>query len=123
MKKHLGSTVAIILGVLTFVGAITQVQHANLIMAGLIILAGAFAYRSAKKRNLGEVKNTLLRKGMEAVAVVAIVAGVLLQKDVTRLIASDPVPNLIIPLWAIIAYAIVVLRKPRVVHQIVEVNK
>jgi hypothetical protein len=122
MKKHLGSTVALILGALTFVAGITQ-QQGNLLIAGPIILVGAFAYRSAKKRNLGEVKNSLLRKIIEAVGVIAIIVAVLLQNDLKRLIATDPFPNLIIPLWAIIAYVIVVFRRQKVINGIGDVNK
>jgi hypothetical protein len=122
MKKHLGSTVALILGALTFVAGITQ-QQGSLLIAGPIIFVGAFAYRSAKKRILGEVKNSLLRKILEAVAVIVIIMAVLLQNDLARLIATDPVPNLIIPLWVIIAYIIVVLRRPKVINEIEDVNK
>ncbi len=122
MKKHLGSTVALILGALIFAAGITQ-QQGSLLIAGPIIFVGAFAYRSAKKRNLGEVKNSLLRKILEAVAVIAIIVAVLLQNDVARLIATDPVPNLIIPLWVIIAYVIIVLRRPKVINETEDVNK
>ena len=106
----MGSTLALILGIFTFVAGVTQ-QQGDLLIAGPVIIVGTLAYRSAKKRNLGEAKNSILRKGLEGIAIVAILAAVLLQNDLKRQIATDPVPNLIIPLWAIIAYAVVVLRK------------
>lgn len=121
MKKHLGSTVALILGALTLVAGLTQ--PGSLLVAGPIIIVGALAYRSAKKRYLGEVKNSLVRKGLEGAAIVAIVAAVLLQNDLPRLIATDPVPNLVIPLWAIIAYSIIVFKKPKVASDAPNVNK
>ena len=121
MKKHLDSTVALILGVLAVAAGITQ--QGSLLIAGPIILIGALAYRSAKKRNLGEAKNYLLRKILEAIALIAIIAAVLLQKDLARQIATDPVPNLIIPLWIIIAYLIVVFRKPKVINEIEDASK
>ncbi len=122
MKKHLGSTIALVLGVLTFAAGITQLQG-SLIITGPIIFVGALAYRSAKKRNLGEAKNSLLRKFLEALAIVAIIAAVLLQKDLGRQIATDPIPHLIIPLWVIIAYVIGVLKRPKVINEIEGVNK
>lgn len=121
MKKHLGSTVAIVLGVLTFGSGVAR--PGSLLIAGPIIVVGALAYRSAKKRNLGEVKNSLQRKGLELAAIAAIFAAVLLQKDLANLIATDPVPNLIIPLLAIIAYSIIALKKPKVAQEGNDVNK
>ena len=42
-----------------------------------------------------------------------IVAAVLLQNDLRNLIITDPFPNLIIPLWAIIAYMIIALKRKK----------
>jgi hypothetical protein len=109
MKKHIGSTLALILGALSL--AAGAAKPSNLLVAGPIIILGALAYRSAKKRILGEVTNSLLRKSLEALAVVVIVAAVLLQNDLKNQIITDPVPNLIIPLWAIVAYTTVALKK------------
>jgi hypothetical protein len=110
-KRHLGSTVSIVLGLSTFAAGINQ--KSSLLVAGPILVIGAFAYRSAKKRYLGEVANSLFRKFLEAIAIIAIVAAILLQKNLKVLIATDPVPNLIIPLCVLIAYAIIALRKPK----------
>jgi hypothetical protein len=51
--------------------------------------------------------------GFEIAAIAIIVLAVALQNDLKNLIATDPVPNLIIPLYAIIAYLIIVLKKPK----------
>ena len=73
-------------------------------IAGLIMILGAVAYRSRKRRLLGLLPATLARKIREALALVAILLGVGLQRDLGALLAADPVPNLIAPLWALIAY-------------------
>jgi hypothetical protein len=109
MKKHIGSTIALILGVLSFASGVNAGSPSGLV-AGPVIILGALAYRSAKKRKLGEVNNTPLRKGLEVLALIMIAAAILLQKDLKNLIATDPVPNIIIPLWAIIAYAVIAFK-------------
>ncbi|HQI26317.1 MAG: hypothetical protein WBK44_00890 [Smithellaceae bacterium] len=78
---------------------------------GIIITFGALAYRSAKKRKLGEAKSSLLRKAFEISLIVIIIVTILLQDNLTYKIEQYPVDNFIIPLWAIIAYLVVVFRK------------
>ena len=107
MKKHIGSTISIVLGILLLASIPT---NPNGLVTGSIIILGALAYRSAKKRKLGDVNTTLLRKGLEISALIIIAAAVLLQNDLKNLIASDPVPNFIVPLWAIVAYAVISLK-------------
>jgi len=70
------------------------------------MILGALAYRSAKKRKLGEVKSTLTRQLVEVALLLGICVVVLGQNNLKTLIATDPVPNFVIPLWAIIAYLI-----------------
>ena len=118
MKKHIGSTLALILGILTL--AAGAGKPSSLLIAGPVIILGALAYRSAKKRSLDEVQDSLLRKGLEALAIVIIVAAVLLQNDIKNQIIMDPVPNLIIPLWAIVAYAIIVSKRKKTNEEIGE---
>ena len=121
MKKHLGSTIALIFGGVTFISGI--IKASSLIITGPIIILGALAYRSAKKRKLGEVRASLLRKALEIAAIVIIFAAVLLQNDLKHLIATDPVPNLIIPLWAIIAYSIMALKAQNATDEINGMDK
>jgi GYF domain 2 len=63
-RRHLGSSIALVLGCLAFVGGLAGVAkggtEGTLIGASVMIL-GATAYRSAKKRKLGEVKSTVMR--------------------------------------------------------------
>ena len=110
MTKNIGSNIAIVVGILLIVAGLSQLK-ASSANAGLIMLIGAFAYRSAKKRYLGEVKNTSPRKVVELIGMLIIVLLIVLQKDLIDLLATDPVPNLIVPLWALIAYIIVFIKK------------
>ena len=111
MKKYLGSTIALILGVLTFISGLAKFSSG--LIAGPIIILGALAYRSAKKRKLGTIKSSTLRQALEILAICIIVTAVLLQKNFLYHITTDPVPNLIIPLWAIVAYLIIALEKQK----------
>ncbi len=112
MKKHLGSTISLIVGVLSFISGVTNLN--GLVITGPIIILGALSYRSAKKRRLGDANNSLLRKGLEISAIAAIVLAIVTQNNLRNLLITDPVPNLIIPLFAIIAYAIIAFRKPMI---------
>lgn len=110
IANHLGSTIALILGFITFAGALGPTgDHAGLV-SGPVIILGALAYRSARKRKLGEVRSSVLRQVVEVGAIVIIVAAVVLQNNIKERIETDPVPNLIIPLWAVVAYFIMSVR-------------
>lgn len=122
MKKHIGSTIALILGLLSFASGVNPGNTSGLV-AGPVIILGALAYRSAKKRKLGEVNNSTLRKVLEALALIMIIAAILLQRDLKNLIATDPVPNLIIPLWAIIAYTVITFKTRKASAEISAVSK
>ena len=118
MKRHIGSTIALILGFLSFASSLANPSNPSGLVAGPVIILGALAYRSAKKRNLGEVKSTLLRKGFEASALVIIAAAVLLQNDLKNLIVTDPVSTVIIPLWAIVAYIVILSKTKKATEEV-----
>ncbi len=118
MKRHIGSAIALILGFISFASSVANPSNPSGLIAGSVIILGALAYRSAKKQKLGEVKTTLLRKWLEASALVTIAAAVLLQNDLKNHIANDPVPNVIIPLWAIIAYIVIVLKTKKATEEV-----
>lgn len=80
------------------------------LMMGLEMMLGALAYRSAKKRQLGEVEDSGLRQITEVVLLVPVVASVVLQRDLRHEIATDPISVLVIPLWCVLAYAIAAFR-------------
>jgi hypothetical protein len=107
MKKHIGSTIALVLGILYFASALTNSGNSGGLVAGPVLILGALAYRSAKKRKLGEANNSTLRKWVEVLAMIVIAAAILLQNNLKYLIATDPISNLIIPLWAIIANIVI----------------
>ena len=105
--RFLGSTLAIVAGILYFAGSLSKVQdggNAAGLVAGPMIVLGALAYRSRKRRLLGLRKATLVRRCIEILALLVILAAWLLQKDIKLLIATDPIPNLVVPLWVIVAY-------------------
>jgi hypothetical protein len=85
----------------------------DLIISAPIILLGALAYRSAKKRMLGQVASTTARKAGEGIAMALIVALLLPLNSLTTLMASNPEHYVVIPAWAIIAYLFVAFRAPR----------
>ena len=69
----------------------------------------------AKKRRLGEVPNTNLRVGIELVGMALLIAAIVLQNDLKRLIAEDPVPNFFIPLWEVVAYGVALIWRRKTV--------
>jgi hypothetical protein len=116
--RHIGSTVALILGVLTFVAGVTALQSAKRDDAGMligapIIILGALAYRSAKKRRLGDVKSTPARQILEIAALTLIVVMILALNNRNYLIATHPVMYFIVPVWAIVAYLVIAFMPAR----------
>jgi hypothetical protein len=74
---------------------------------------GALAYKSAKKRWLGEAESTMTRQLLEIALLVVVCVAVLAQPNLKHLMVTDPIPNVVIPTWAIVAYLVIAL-KPRV---------
>ena len=113
MKKyltHLGSNISIVFGILSLLSFISKIASASepgsIFIAGVSLLFGGIAYKSAKKRRLGQVEGTLIRRSVEVILCVLILASVLFQNDLKTLIITDPVPNLLLPAAAICAYLI-----------------
>jgi hypothetical protein len=80
--KHLGSTVALILGCLVFLGAASRIGNGDpaapgALKAGLVLILGSLIYRSAKRRRLGEVASTPARSVLEGIAIVLMFLSVL----------------------------------------------
>ncbi|MEJ1392118.1 MAG: hypothetical protein RPU34_14720 [Candidatus Sedimenticola sp. (ex Thyasira tokunagai)] len=111
MKHHIGSTIALAIGILSILTGLSNSPAS--VIAGMVIILGALAYRSAKKRKLGTVRSSLSRRAIELVAILTALAVVLLQNDLAFLIQSDPVRNLIIPAWVLVAYVSVLIWMPR----------
>jgi hypothetical protein len=122
LKRHLGSTLALITGSLALVSGLARVATpgansfepgTSMPQAGLVMILGALAYRSAKKRRIGEAKSTLTRQFLEVVSLVLICLVILMQNNLKYLIATDPEPNAVIPIWAILAYLAIVIMPKR----------
>jgi len=106
MKKNIGSLLAIALGALLVFSGFGQ-QQVSVANAGIIMLIGAFAYRSAKKRSLGEVPDSTIRSLTELAGMAVIILLIVMQNNLISLMVTDPVPNVIIPVWALVAYLII----------------
>jgi len=81
--RHFGSTVALLLGALAFLGAASRIGNgdplaAGVLAAGLVLILGALVYRSGKRRRLGEVASTPARWVLEGIAIVLMFLIVLL---------------------------------------------
>ena len=107
MKKHIGSTVALVFGALLFLSGLTQ--EGGYVITGIVVILGALAYRSSKKQKLGEVKHSIVRRALEIAALIILAALVFLQNDIIELIENDPVSNLLIPFWVFAAYFVVTI--------------
>jgi len=79
----------------------------ELLLGGIAVILGALAYRSAKKRLLGEVKSTLARQFIESTLVMLSVAIILTRPNLKYHIATHPLIHVVIPLWITIAYLLV----------------
>ena len=66
--------------------------------------AGVVLGRLGRDRANALVKSTTLRKVLEVLAIIACVFFVFMQNDLKTLIIEDPLPNLVIPVWVLVAY-------------------
>jgi hypothetical protein len=114
-RRHLGFTIALVFGALALIVGINAITTnsgptGGTALLGLITILGALAYRSAKRRKLGEVGSTTFRKCLEVALLLAIVALIFAQNDVKRALAEEPIANCLAPVWAIAAYLILIIR-------------
>jgi hypothetical protein len=107
---HLGSSITLVLGFFGLIGELGAMskgaEASGMIVGATIMILGALAYRSAKKRSLGEVASTFTRWTFEIVALLLIVLLLASQPHLKALMASDPAPYFVIPLWAVTAWLI-----------------
>jgi hypothetical protein len=119
-RKFIGSTIALILGIILLVSSISQIATGKIKadpLVGEVMILGSLAYRSLKKRRLGIVKSTYYRKVFETLALILILALVILQRDFKMRLINDPLANFLIPIWAFIAYGIFFFKKNRNIIQ------
>ena len=77
------------------------------LMGGAMMILGSLAYRSAKQHKLGEVNSTLTRQFFEIALLVPIFFLMfvrLASHNIPYLVETDPVPDIVISIWAIVAY-------------------
>ena len=102
MKKHIWTSLAIAFGVISVAAGVTA--GGGLLVSGGVIILSALACRSANKRRFSEVKSIAARKAYEFALIVAMIFMVILQQGLKNLIATDPVPNFVIPVICLIFY-------------------
>lgn len=99
-RRFVGSTLALILGLLFLMTAASRGQEAvSQILSGAGTIVGALAYRSLKRRRLGLCDDSIGRRVAEGASLVAVVALVLLQSNLIGRMYPEPVPNHLIPAW------------------------
>ena len=116
MKRHIGSTLTIVVGVLSIAAGLNNMaknQQDSNFLTGIVMVLGGLAYRSAKKRYLLETANTSRRKIGEAVLLAILLAAVLLQNNLWLKMYYQPVPFIIAPAWALTAYIIIAVKRQK----------
>jgi|GEM_PF-3076436 len=103
-KRFIGSNIAIAAGVIAIIAGLAS--PSSVLFSGIVILLGALAYQSAKRRKLG-IKGSF-GKVAEYVILGLMLLILILQKDYWNQAYTDPIPYLIAPLLALIAYLIAV---------------
>jgi len=117
-RRHLGSTIALIVGCLAVIGGFSILTLAvniprvdtfvgDALIGGAIMILGSLAYRSAKKQKLGEANSTLTRQFLEIALLVPIFFLMFVRlapHNIPYLVETDPVPDVIVSVWAIVAY-------------------
>jgi hypothetical protein len=97
-RRFLGSTVALILGLLFSMTAPGRSREpVPQTLCGVAAVAGALAFRSKKRRRLGLCDDSSGRRVAEGAALVSIVALVVLQSSVLARMYREPRPTLPIP--------------------------
>ena len=80
----------------------------------MVMVLGALAYRSVKKRRLGIKPDTKVRRGGEIALLTVALLLVILQRDFfTVRWYANPFVNVVIPVWVLMAYALIFFRKQR----------
>ena len=103
-----GSTIAIIFGFLYFgsgVNSLDQQTGASLygLIFGPVVILGALAYKSIKKRKLSLVPSSKVRLLLEIIAITLVLMSFLLHNNIKEFMAENPVV-FIIWLWSFIPY-------------------
>lgn len=106
-KRLIGSLIALVLGtsgMLSALAAVTSGASSSGLMTGPVMILGAAAYSSRKRRLLGLKPETTARKTFEVVCMALITTMWLGDLDLANAVRNNPASHLMIPLWALIAY-------------------
>ena len=101
-----GPIVSLVLGILIFgsqSALISQGQHGEP-RAGLFIIIGAFACYSLKKRRLGLVRNTLLRRECEYLGIILILLMTFVRSNLKATMFMYPLECAFIPFLVVAIY-------------------
>ena len=120
MRKHIWTSLAIALAILTWASGL-QTLSGNL-LAGEVMLLSALACRSANKRRFMEANSVNKRIIFEISLIVIIILLVVLQNGLMDLMATDPVPNFVIPVISLMFYALA-FYKARNIKKVEEVTE
>jgi len=107
-ENFIGSTVAIVFGFVYFlsgVNLLSQQTSSSLesLIIGPVVILGALAYKSIKKRKLNLVPSSKVRLILEIIAITLVLMSFLLRNDIKEFMAENPV-NFLIWLWSFIPY-------------------
>jgi hypothetical protein len=117
MKDYIGVIMAMVIAVISIIAGLSYAgshegeQKFTLVITGVVILLGSLAYLSAKKVMLGKVQFTSQRRITEVMLLIFAGMAIALQNDLLQKIEQDPFPNVVVPLWILLAYLVVALRK------------
>jgi len=106
-RQFIGSQLALVLGISGMLGGITAISEGGTtdsLFSGPVMVLGAAAYSSRKRRLLGLKPGTAARKTFEGICLALVTAMWLGLSDLGEAIATSPVAHLVIPVWALIAY-------------------
>ena len=106
-KRFIGSQLALVLGTSGMLGGITAISSGGStggLFTGPIMILGAAAYSSRKRRRLGLKPETAARKTFEGICLGLITMMWLGVSDLGDAMRTEPASHLMIPLWALIAH-------------------
>lgn len=106
-NRSWGAIAALILGILLLASSLTNPERATI--SGPVMILGAIAYMLAKQRGFSD-RLSGLKVGIEVLCLIALLFLWLAQRGLGVAMVADPLPNLVIPLWALIAYTVAVFK-------------
>ena len=113
-KKFIGANIALVLGCLVLLAGLSQ-ANSSYLTGGVVMILGSLAYKSAKKRKLGITEPSKTKLVFELIAIAVIVLLTLFSKR--EYMINDPIPNLVIPILAVVAYVIISAKQTKIIKE------